>query len=144
MANGMMNDPNAMGGQPPMGNPMGAVAATPGAETPMAGAGDAVLDMHLTEDVKRALQEKGVDISAVADRGPKEPVIVLPISVIVKRYPGGTPEDSMRQFVEEMTKGGQATETEQVSTPTEMAAVDTPISSPEGLGAPTDRPPMVA
>ena len=142
MANGMMNDPNAMGGQPPMGNPMGAVAAAPGAETPLAGAGDAVLDMHLTEDVKRALQEKGVDISAVADRGPKEPVIVLPISVIVKRYPGGTPEDSMRQFVEDMTKGGQPTET--VSAPTEMAAAEAPMPSPEGLGAPTDRPPMVA
>ena len=135
MPNGMMNDPNAMGGQPPVGNPMGAAA-------PMAGAGDAVLDMHLTEDVKRALQEKGVDISVVADRGPKEPVIVLPISVIVKRYPGGTPEDSMRQFVEDMTKGGQPTET--VSAPTEIAAAEVPTPSPEGLGAPTDRPPMVA
>ncbi len=148
MANGMMNDPNAIGGgtpmgQPPVGNPMGATAP-PGAEAPMGGANDAVLDMHLTEDVKRALQEKGVDISVVADRGPKEPVIVLPISVIVKRYPGGTPEDSMRQFVEDMTKGGQPTETEQVSAPTEMAAAEVPTPSPEGLGAPTDRPPMVA
>ena len=37
MANGMMNDPNAMGGQPPMseppmGNPMGAEAPLPSSE----------------------------------------------------------------------------------------------------------------
>ena len=145
-----MNDPNAMGGgtpmgQPPVGNPMGATAPS-GAEAPM-GAGappidDAVLDMHLTEDVKRALQAKGVDISAVADRGPKEPVIVLPISVIIKRYPGGTPEDSMRQFVQDMTQGGQPPE--QVSAPPEMATAEAPMPSPEGLGAPMDRPPVVA
>ena len=114
----------------------------PAGQAPMGGADDAVLDMHLTEDVKRALQAKGIDISAVTDRGPKEPVIVLPISVIVKRYPGGTPEDSMRQFVEDMTKGGQPTET--VSASPEMAAAEAPMPSPEGLGAPTDRPPMVA
>ena len=143
MANGMMNDPNAMGGQPPMGqppmgNPMG------GQTEQMGGADDAVLDMHLTEDVKRALQAKGIDTTAVADRGPKEPVIVIPVSIIMQRYPAGSPEESMRLFVEEMTKGGQATETEQVSAPTEMAAADTPMPSPEGLGAPTDRPPMVA
>ena len=143
MANGMMNDPNAMGGQPPvgqppMGNPMG------GQPEQMGGADDAVLDMHLTEDVKRALQAKGIDTTAVADRGPKEPVIVIPVSIIMQRYPAGSTEESMRLFVEEMTKGGQATETEQVSAPTEMAAADTPMPSPEGLGAPTDRPPMVA
>jgi len=148
MPNGMMNDPNAMGGgtpmgQPPVGNPMGATAP-PGAEAPMGGADDAVLDMHLTEDVKRALQAKGIDTTAVADRGPKEPVIVIPVSIIMQRYPAGSPEESMRLFVEEMTKGGQPTETEQVSAPTEMAAADTPMPSPEGLGAPTDRPPMVA
>ena len=77
MAEGMMNDPNAMGGQPPMGqppmgNPMGGQPDQTGAVN------DAVLDMHLTEDVKNALSAKGVDISAVADRGPTEPVVVIP------------------------------------------------------------------
>ncbi len=141
MANGMMNDPNAMGGQPPMGqppmgNPMG------GQTEQMGGADDAVLDMHLTEDVKRALQAKGIDITAVMDRGPKEPVIVLPISIIMQRYPGESPEDSMQQFVQDMTQGGQPPE--QVSAPPEMAAAEAPPPSPEGLGAPMDRPPVVA
>jgi len=141
MANGMMNDPNAMGGQPPMGqspmgNPMG------GQPEQMGGADNAVLDMHLTEDVKRALQAKGIDTTVVADRGPKEPVIVIPVSIIMQRYPAGSPEESMRLFVEEMTRGGQPTET--VSASPEMAAAEVPIPSPEGLGAPTDRPPMVA
>ena len=141
MANGMMNDPNAMGGQPPMGqppmgNPMG------GQTEQMGGADDAVLDMHLTEDVKRALQAKGIDITAVMDRGPKEPVIVLPISIIMQSYPGESPEDSMQQFVQDMTQGGQPPE--QVSAPPEMAAAEAPPPSPEGLGAPMDRPPVVA
>ena len=136
-----MNDPNAMGGQPPMGqppmgNPMG------GQTEQMGGADDAVLDMHLTEDVKRALQAKGIDITAVMDRGPKEPVIVLPISIIMQRYPGESPEDSMQQFVQDMTQGGQPPE--QVSAPPEMAAAEAPPPSPEGLGAPMDRPPVVA
>ena len=142
MPNGMMGNP--MGAQPPAGQPMG--AAPPGAEAPMGAVAppidDAVLDMHLTEDVKRALQAKGVDISAVADRGPQEPVVVLPVSVIMQRYPADSPEESMRQFVQEMTQGGQPPE--QVSAPTEMAAAEAPMPSPEGLGAPTDRPPMVA
>ncbi len=131
MANGMMGNP--MGAQPPMEQPMGA-------EAPMAGAGDAVLDMHLTEDVKQALQAKGIDISAVADRGPQEPVVVLPVSIIMQRFPGESPEDSMRQFVQNMTQGGQPPE--QVSAP-EMAA-EAPPPSPEGLGAPMNRPPAVA
>ena len=131
MANGMMRNP--MGAQPPMEQPMGA-------EAPMAGAGDAVLDMHLTEDVKQALQAKGIDISAVADRGPQEPVVVLPVSIIMQRFPGESPEDSMRQFVQNMTQGGQPPE--QVSAP-EMAA-EAPPPSPEGLGAPMNRPPAVA
>jgi len=138
MPNGMMGNP--MGAQPPAGQPMGA-AAPPGAEAPM-GADDSVLDMHLTEDVKRALQAKGIDITAVMDRGPKEPVIVLPISIIMQRYPGESPEDSMRQFVQDMTQGGQPPE--QVSAPPEMAAAEAPPPSPEGLGAPMDRPPVVA
>ena len=138
MPNGMMGNP--MGAQPPTGQPMGA-AAPPGAEAPM-GADDSVLDMHLTEDVKRALQAKGIDITAVMDRGPKEPVIVLPISIIMQRYPGESPEDSMRQFVQDMTQGGQPPE--QVSAPPEMAAAEAPPPSPEGLGAPMDRPPMTA
>ena len=138
MANGMMNDPNApMGGQPPMGQPpmgqeIGAVD-------------DAVLDMHLTEDVKRALAAKGVDIGPVQDRGPQEPVIVIPISVIVQRYPGNTPEESMKQFVEDMTANATPPATEQpVSASPEMAAAAAPPPSPEGLGAPMDRPPMTA
>ena len=132
MANGMMDNP--MGAQqPPMEQPMGA-------EAPMAGgAQDAVLDMHLTEDVKRALQAKGVDISSVADRGPKEPVVVIPVSIIMQRYPSDSPENSMKEFVMDMTKMDSA--------PSPMAsqppmAADAP--SPEGLGAPMNRPPMTA
>ena len=93
MANGMMNSP--MGAQQP---PM----EQPGMQ--MGTAEDAVLDMHLTEDVKRALQAKGVDISAVANRGPKEPVVVLPVSIIMQRYPSDSPENSMKEFVMDMTK----------------------------------------
>ena len=129
MANGMM------------GNPMGAQ------QSPMEQPGqvnDAVLDMHLTEDVKMALQQNGVDISSVANRGPQEPVVVVPVSIIVNRYPGNTPEESMQQFVQDMTANAQAPATEQpVSAPPEMATAEAP-PSPEGLGAPMDRPPMTA
>ena len=130
----MMNDPNApMGGQPPMGE------APMGAQPEMGAVDDAVLDMHLTEDVKKALQSKGVDVSAVQDRGPKEPVIVIPVSVIVNRYQAATPEESMKQFVQDMT---QSPATEPMPQP---AMADAPAPSPEGLGAPPmDRPPMTA
>ena len=140
MANGMMNDPSAMGGQPPtgqppMGNPMGGQQQT----------NDAVLDMHLTEDVKMALQQNGVDVSSVADRGPKEPVVVVPVSIIVNRYPGNTPEESMQQFVQDMTANAQAPATEPMP---ETAMAEAPPVPPSGLGAPTpttmDRPPMTA
>ena len=142
MANGMMNDPNAMGGQPPMGqppmgNPMGAPAPQD----------DAVLDMHLTQDVTQALQSKGIDITPVADRGPTEPVIVIPISIISARYPGNTPEESMQQFVQDMTSNAQAPATEPMP---ETAMAEAPPIPPSGLGAPTptqttmDRPPMTA
>ena len=130
MANGMM------------GNPMGAQ------QSPMEQPGqvnDAVLDMHLTEDVKMALQQNGVDISSVANRGPQEPVVVVPVSIITNRYPGNSPEESMQQFVQDMTANAQAPATEQpVSAPTEMPAAAVPEQ--EGLGAPTtmDRPPMTA
>tara|TARA_R100000234_G_scaffold95916_1_gene64197 strand:- start:205 stop:582 length:378 start_codon:yes stop_codon:yes gene_type:complete len=125
MANGMMDNP--MGAQqPPMEQPM---------QTGMAD--DAVLDMHLTDDVKQALQAKGVDISAVADRGPKEPVVVIPVSIIMQRYPGDSPESSMREFVTDMTKT-----TQPVSAQPEMATAEAPQS--EGLGAPMNRPPMTA
>ena len=141
MANGMMNDPNApMGGQPPMGeppmgNPMG------GQPEQMGAVDDAVLDMHLTEDVKNAVSAKGVDISAVADRGPQEPVVVIPVSVIMARYPANAPEESMQQFVQDMTANASAPVTEPMPTQTAMAEAP----SPEGLGAPTmDRPPMTA
>jgi hypothetical protein len=139
MAEGMMNDPNApMGGQPPMGEaPMGAQP-----QQQMGAVDDAVLDMHLTEDVKKALSAKGVDIGPVAERGPQEPVVVIPISVIMNRYQGGTPEESMKQFVQDMTANAQAPATEPMPTQTAMAEAP---PSPEGLGAPTmDRPPMTA
>ena len=137
MANGMMNNPDApMGGQPPMGE------APMGAQPQMGAVDDAVLDMHLTEDVKKALSAKGVDISAVAERGPQEPVVVIPVSVIMNRYQGGTPEESMKQFVQDMTANAEAPATEPMPTQTAMAEAP---PSPEGLGAPTmDRPPMTA
>ena len=98
MANGMMNNPNApMGGQPPMGEP------PMGAGAPMGGREDAILDMHLTPDVKQALQSKGIDIGPVADRGPTEPVVVIPVSIVMARYPSNNPEESMQQFVQDMT-----------------------------------------
>ena len=146
MANGMMGNP--MGAQPPTGQEMQGAPMAPAGQ-PMAGAGDAVLDMHLTEDVKQALQAKGVDISPVADRGPQEPVVVLPVSIIMKRYPGNSPEESMQQFVQDMTANAQPPATPQpVSAPSPMAgqppmAAEAPMPSPEGLGAPKmDRPPM--
>ena len=137
-----MNNPDApMGGQPPMGeppmgNPMG------GQPEQMGGVDDAVLDMHLTEDVKKALSAKGVDISAVAERGPQEPVVVIPVSVIMNRYQGSSPEESMKQFVQDMTANAQAPATEPMP---ETAMAESPTPSPEGLGAPPmDRPPMTA
>jgi len=138
MANGMMNDPSSMGGQPPVGQPpMGNPMGNPMGEQ----TNDAVLDMHLTEDVKAALQQNGVDVSSVANRGPKEPVVVVPVSIIVSRYPGQNPEESMQQFVQDMTANAQAPVTEPMPQP---AMAEAP-PSPEGLGAPTmDRPPMTA
>ena len=127
MANGMM------------GNPMGAQ------QSPMEQPGqvnDAVLDMHLTEDVKVALQQNGVDISSVANRGPQEPVVVVPVSIITNRYPGNSPEESIQQFVQDMTANAQPPATEPMP---QQAMAEAPPPSPEGLGAPTmDRPPMTA
>jgi len=145
MAEGMMNNPNAMGGQPPMseppmGNPMGNPMG--GQPEQMGVVDDAVLDMHLTEDVKKALSAKGVDVSAVADRGPKEPVVVIPVSIIMNKYRGASPEESMKQFVQDMTANAEAPATEPM--PTQSVMAEAP-PSPEGLGAPTmDRPPMTA
>ena len=132
----MMNNPDApMGGQPPMGE------APMGAQPQMGAVDDAVLDMHLTEDVKKALSAKGIDVSAVADRGPKEPVVVIPVSIIMNKYQGASPEESMKQFVQDMTANAQAPATEPMPQP---AMAEAP-PSPEGLGAPTmDRPPMTA
>ena len=122
-----------------MGSPMG--AQQPPMEQPGQNV-DAVLDMHLTEDVKMALQQNGVDISNVANRGPKEPVVVIPVSIIANRYPGNTPEESMQQFVQDMTANAAAPATEPMP---ETAMAEAPAPSPEGLGAPTmDRPPMTA
>ena len=142
-----MNNPNApMGGQPPMseppmGNPMGNPMG--GQPEQMGVVDDAVLDMHLTEDVKKALSAKGVDVSAVADRGPKEPVVVIPVSIIMARYQGATPEESMQQFVQDMTANASPPATEPMP---QQAMAEAPPPSPEGLGAPTqmDRPPVVA
>ena len=140
MANGMMNNPTApMGGQPPMSEPP--------MDNPMGGREDAVLDMHLTQDVKQALQSKGIDVSAVADRGPKEPVVVIPVSIIASRYPGATPEESMQQFVQDMTANAAPPATDQpVSAPPmgNPMGAEAPLPSSEGLGAPMDRPPMTA
>ena len=137
MANGMMNNPDApMGGQPPMGE------APMGAQPQMGAVDDAVLDMHLTEDVKKALSAKGVDIGPVAERGPQEPVVVIPVSVIMNRYQGSSPEESMKQFVQDMTANAQAPATEPMP---QQAMAEAPAPSPEGLGAPPmDRPPMTA
>jgi hypothetical protein len=144
MPNGMMGNP--MGAQqPPMGQGAPAPTGQPmGAPAPQ---DDAVLDMHLTQDVKQALQSKGIDITPVADRGPTEPVIVIPISIITARYPGNTPEESMQQFVQDMTANAQAPVTEPMP---ETAMAEAPPIPPSGLGAPTptqttmDRPPMTA
>ena len=128
MANGMMGNPMEAQ-QPPMEQPGQNV--------------DAVLDMHLTDDVKAALQQNGVDISSVANRGPKEPVVVIPVSIIANRYPGNTPEESMQQFVQDMTANAAPPATEGPMPQEAMA--EAPPPSPEGLGAPTmDRPPMTA
>ena len=138
MANGMMGNP--MGAQPPMEQPMGA-------EAPMAGgADDAVLDMHLTEDVKKALQAKGIDVSPVMDRGPKEPVVVIPVSIIMNRYQGSSPEESMKQFVQDMTANAAPPATEPMPQPAMAEAAPATPVEPTGLGpAPTmDRPPMTA
>ena len=131
MAEGMMGNP--MGAQqPPMEQPM---------NTQMGGTEDAVLDMHLTEDVKKALSAKGIDIGPVADRGPQEPVVVIPVSIIMNKYQGSSPEESMKQFVQDMTANAQSPATEPMSQP---AMAEAP-PSPEGLGAPTmNRPPMTA
>ena len=141
MANGMMNDPNAapMGGEAPM--------AAPGEQPQQMGAvDDAVLDMHLTEDVKKALSAKGVDISAVAERGPQEPVVVIPVSVIMNRYQGSSPEESMKQFVQDMTANAAPPATEPMPQPAMAEAAPATPVEPTGLGAaPTmDRPPMTA
>ena len=123
-----------------MGNPMG--AQQPPMEQPGQNV-DAVLDMHLTEDVKMALQQNGVDISSVANRGPKEPVVVIPVSIIANRYPANTAEESMQQFVQDMTANAAPPATEGPMPQEAMASAPPP--SPEGLGAPTmDRPPMTA
>ena len=64
----------------------------------------------------------------------------------MSRYPGQTPEESMQQFVQDMTANAAPPATEQpVSAPPAMAAAGVPTPSPEGLGAPPmDRPPMTA
>jgi|21_taG_2_1085346.scaffolds.fasta_scaffold00340_35 hypothetical protein len=136
MAEGMMNNPMAA----PEGAPMDQGAG--GMPQQAVSMEDAVLDMHLTQDVKTALQGKGIDISAVADRGPKEPVVVIPVSVIVNKY-GGAPEEAMKSFVQEMTQGAN---NQQASAGPEMAAAGN-VPRPTGLGAPQqpmDRRPMTA
>lgn len=94
-----------------MGNAPQDMAGGVSEPTPSQGAGgqpastnkdDAVLNMHMTADVKQALQNKGINIESVQTYGPKEPVIVIPVSVITAKYPAETPQDSMKQFVQDM------------------------------------------
>jgi hypothetical protein len=60
----------------------------------------------------------------------------------MNRYKGATPEESMQQFVQDMTANAQPPATESMPQP---AMAEAPSPSPEGLGAPTmDRPPMTA
>ena len=95
MANGMMNDPMAT-------PPQGGMPQNNMAQGQTVSMDEDVLDMHLTADVKRALQSKGVDISAVQDKGPKEPVIVIPVSVISNRYPSDSVESE--RILQDMTQ----------------------------------------
>ena len=125
----MMNDPMAT-------PPQGGMPQNNMAQGQTVSMDDAVLDMHLTADVKRALQSKGVDISAVENRGPKEPVIVIPVSVISNRYPSDSVEGSMKEFIQDMTQNNQPVSA--------SAMTESPTPPQGGLGSPTtmDRPPM--
>jgi hypothetical protein len=62
----------------------------------------------------------------------------------MNRYQGSSPEESMKQFVQDMTANAQAPATEPMP---QQAMAEAPAPSPEGLGAPTpemNRPPMTA
>jgi hypothetical protein len=61
----------------------------------------------------------------------------------MSRYQGATPEESMKQFVQDMTANAQAPATEPMP---QQAMAEAPPPSPEGLGAPPtmDRPPVTA
>ena len=60
----------------------------------------------------------------------------------MNKYRGASPEESMKQFVQDMTANAEAPATEPMPQP---AMAEAP-PSPEGLGAPPtmDRPPMTA
>ena len=99
------------------------------------------VDHHVSEDRPKGLliHPRG---QCRSDDRPKEPVIVIPVSVIVNRYQAGTPEESMKQFVQDMTANAQPPAAPQpVSAPSPMAAE---APNQEGLGAPMNRPPMTA
>lgn len=129
-----------------MGNAPQDMAGGVSEPTPSQGAGgqpastnkdDAVLNMHMTADVKQALQNKGINIESVQSYGPKEPVIVIPVSIITAKYPAETPEDSMKQFVQDMIPQQGMTGAEQVSEPTQA-----PEMPPQDGGGMMNRRPM--
>ena len=64
----------------------------------------------------------------------------------MQRYPGNTPEESMKQFVEDMTANAAPPATEPMPQPAMAEAAPATPVEPTGLGAaPTmDRPPMTA
>jgi len=115
-----------------MGNAPQDMAGGVSEPTPSQGAGgqpastnkdDAVLNMHMTADVKQALQNKGINIESVQSYGPQEPVIVIPVSIITAKYPAETPQDSMKQFVQDMMPQQNMAEAQQVSEPTQATEV---------------------
>ena len=66
----------------------------------------------------------------------------LPVSVIVNRYQAATPEESMKQFVQDMTANAKPPAAPQPVSATSPMAAEAP--NQEGLGAPMNRPPMTA
>jgi hypothetical protein len=70
------------------------------------------LDMHLTPSVKSALGELlGPEVAAVvADIGPAEPTVSIPISVIANAYPSesGEIQESIQMMEQDFRSKGQA------------------------------------
>lgn len=135
MANGIMgNAPQEMAGG--MAEPTPSQGA--GGQPASTNKDDAVLNMHMTADVKQALQNKGINIESVQTYGPQEPVIVIPVSVITAKYPAETPQDSMKQFVQDMMPQNVA-QAQPVSEPSQA-----PEMPPQDGGGIMNRRPMTA